>query len=151
DLLKWLVRYKINELFAPNPIILGLSEAIIENDLELPNLVHIAQAGEALTLSEKLERFFSARSRAQLHNHYGPTETHVASSYDLPRDPSKWPSVAPIGRPIWNTRVYVLDAGLQPVPAGVAGELYIAGAGLARGYFGRAGLTAERFVSDPFG
>src|SRR5205085_8445156 len=95
--------------------------------------------------------YFGSASSARLHNHYGPTETHVVTSYDFSTDASEWLLSPPIGRPIWNTRVYVLDGGLQAVPVGVSGELYIAGAGLARGYLGRAGLTAERLVADPYG
>ncbi|WP_272923994.1 amino acid adenylation domain-containing protein, partial [Streptomyces sp. SID3343] len=146
----WLDEQQVGELFAPNLVLQSLAEAAVEQGRTLPRLLTIAQAGEALTPSRLLREFHRSAPGRTLHNHYGPTETHVVTAHPLSGDPDDWPLSAPIGRPIANTRAYVLGKGLQLTAPGVVGELYIAGAGVARGYLGRPGLTAERFVADPY-
>ena len=141
----------MTELFAPNLVIEALAEAAIEQECGLAKLTDIAQAGETLSPSPHVQEFCRRRTNRKIHNHYGPSETHVVTTYTLPQDTSKWPPQAPIGRPIWNTRVYVLDGNLEPTPTGIPGELYVAGVQLARGYLQRPAESAERFVADPFG
>jgi amino acid adenylation domain-containing protein len=98
-----------------------------------------------------VRRVLQACPRTVVIDLYGPTEVTVYATRHAERDAAAVGPVMPIGRPMANTRAYVLDGGLRLVPPGVTGELYISGAGLARGYVNRPGLTAERFVADPFG
>ncbi|MCB5181244.1 non-ribosomal peptide synthetase [Streptomyces antimicrobicus] len=151
ELARWLDREGATELFAPDLVVNAVCEAADELGLELARLRHVRQAGEALRLTDQVVRFFRERPHVSLHNEYGPSETHVITAAALPADVDGWPATAPIGGPIWNCRVYVLDETLRPVPPGVAGELYLAGANVGRGYLNRPDLTAARFVADPFG
>ena len=114
---------------------------------------YLVLGGEALT-SQMVERIEALHPNCEIVNHYGPTETTVGSlalrlrDYDWKKSPRRG---IPIGRPLANTQVYILDLHGQPAPTGVAGELYIAGAGVSAGYFNQPERTAERFLPDPFG
>ncbi|HYR08117.1 MAG TPA: amino acid adenylation domain-containing protein, partial [Longimicrobium sp.] len=113
------------------------------------SLTRVICSGEALPPA-LVQRFHERMPESvELHNLYGPTEAAVDVTY-WACERAESIQVVPIGRPVWNTRMYVLDAGLRPVPAGVPGELYIGGVQVARGYLGRPALTAERFIPDPF-
>jgi amino acid adenylation domain-containing protein len=112
-----------------------------------PGLTRINLAGEALPRA-LVETLYGTDAR-EVYNLYGPSETTTYSTAALVAAGES--SVPGIGRPIFNTRAYVLDPELNPLPIGVPGELYLGGAGVARGYLGRPALTAERFVPDPFG
>ncbi|MGH8547300.1 MAG: amino acid adenylation domain-containing protein [Methylococcales bacterium] len=115
----------------------------------LTTLRTIVVAGEACW-SDLIGRHYQALPQVSLFNEYGPTEGTVWSSvYRF--QPEDAQTTVPIGRPISNIRIYLMDAHLNPVPIGVPGELYIGGAGLARGYLNRPALTAARFIPNPFG
>ncbi|GGA37428.1 hypothetical protein GCM10007416_07920 [Kroppenstedtia guangzhouensis] len=114
----------------------------------LHELKYLLIAGEVLS-KDLVQQFCNIGSTAQLHNLYGPTEaTVIATSFPL-SEHERYVNV-PIGRPIANVRIYILDPQEQPVPIGVVGELYIAGASLARGYLNNKVLTDEKFRPDPF-
>jgi amino acid adenylation domain-containing protein len=105
-------------------------------------------AGEALTV-ELQERFFAVLPNAELHNNYGPTEAGVVTYWQCKRGLGE--ITVPIGRPIANTQIYIMDRAMQPAPIGVPGELHIGGVQLARGYLARPELTGKAFIPNPFG
>ncbi|MFB8009813.1 amino acid adenylation domain-containing protein, partial [Nocardia sp. NPDC056000] len=128
------------------PSMLDQFLATVPEGLRDTALSRVLCSGEALPASV-VSRFAAAAPNILLHNLYGPTEAAIdVTSAEVRAD-----SPVLIGAPVWNTRTYVLDAGLQPVSPGVVGELYLGGVQLARGYHGRVALTASRFVADPFG
>ncbi|WP_244561557.1 AMP-binding protein, partial [Ensifer aridi] len=114
----------IEQLFLPYVALNHFAVVWSAHPVLLPSLTEIYTAGEQLQATPVLRAFFEAHPKAKLINQYGPTETHVVAEHRLSTDPSTWPRFPPLGRPIANTRLYVLDDHGQPVPFGAVGELY---------------------------
>lgn len=140
----------IQRLFVPPVVANLLAEIINQQHIELPELKEIIVAGEALYISEALFQFLSAHQHCQLYNHYGPTETHVATLATIKIKDCLPAGSQPIGRPLTNAAVYVLDSSKNLLPYGATGELYVAGSGLARGYLNDPKRTVECFIDNPF-
>ncbi|HBL31161.1 MAG TPA: non-ribosomal peptide synthetase, partial [Acidobacteria bacterium] len=129
----------------------GLFHQLVDDQLDrLQGVRQLLAGGDVLSVPH-VEKLLARFPHLRLVNGYGPTENTTFTACGSPADPQAVGSSVPLGRPIANTRVYLLDRDLQPVPIGVPGELFTAGDGLARGYFQRPELTAERFVPSPFG
>ena len=145
---------RIERLFLPFVALQQVAAAALAAGEDGPafpaSLREVMSAGEQLFVTPQVAELFSRLPGAVLYNHYGPSETHAATWLALTGDPARWPERPAIGRPVDHARVFLLDAGLQPVPMGAAGEVWIGGPGLGRGYLGRPDLTAERFLPDPF-
>ncbi|MFJ7237648.1 amino acid adenylation domain-containing protein [Streptomyces olivaceus] len=134
----------VTRLFLPASALhqIALHAATGSSRLQLRNIVC---AGEQLQVTRAVKEWLSTMPGCRLHNHYGPTETHVVTAHTLDGSPGTWPDLPPIGRPLPHVRTLLLDDQGRPIPDGAPGELYLGGSCLADGYLGRPDLTAERF------
>src|SRR5690606_34285398 len=152
-LFEFIVEHRIERMFLPYFALQMLAEGLDGHLATLPDgapldcaLRQVITAGEQLRIEPKIVRFFQHLPGCRLHNHYGPTETHVVTALELEADPATWPRLPGIGVPIANARIYVLDPQGRALPDGAVGELYLAGPVVARGYLARPELSAERFL-----
>ena len=141
---------ELHRLFLPFVALQQLAEAAAPRGLDCVRLREVITAGEQLRITPAITNLFSRLGQCRLVNQYGPTEAHVVSEFELQGPTQSWPPLPPIGRPIANVRLFILDERMRPVPPGVTGELYIGGRCLAQGYFNDPQRTTERFVPDPF-
>ncbi len=150
QLLDFLVRHSVNRMFIPVVMLQQLAQAFCETNATAPLLKQVIPSGSQLQITDEIRRFFAAMPGAELHNNYGPSETHTITRYALPATIEDWKPLPAIGFPFSNTTIHLLDEKNQLVPIGAQGELCIGGAQLARGYRDQPALTAEKFVPDPF-
>ncbi|HEY0023408.1 MAG TPA: amino acid adenylation domain-containing protein, partial [Longimicrobium sp.] len=148
---RWIVEERVERVFLPFVALQHVAEAALAQGIVPAALREAQTAGEQLRVTEPIRRWMGQMPGCSLANHYGPSETHVVTALTLPAGgAAEWPALPTIGRPIANTQCHVLEPGGVQAPPGVPGELYLGGENVARGYLGRPGLTAEKFVPDPF-
>jgi len=145
-----LIEGRIERVFLPCATLQSLAEFAIHDKCASPQIREIITSGEQLRITPQVRQMFAKLGDCVLDNHYGPTAAYVASAYRLPGDQAQWPDVAPIGQPIANSQLYVLDGQMRPGPIGAAGNLYISGDCLTQGYLNCAEATAEKFLPNPF-
>jgi amino acid adenylation domain-containing protein len=139
--------HRVERVFLPFVALQQLAEAFLETRVTAASLREVITAGEALHLTPALLELFRLHPQARLINQYGPTETHVVTSYALPADVASWRGLPPIGRPIDDTQIWILDARGRRCPVGVLGEVWVSGAAVALGYLHNEKATAERFCA----
>lgn len=140
----------VHRLFIPAVALQQLAEGFCAKPRISAALRKVIAGSEQLQITRSIARMFRELANCALHNEYGPSEAHVVTELALRDEVDAWPERPSVGRPIYNTQIYILDGQMQPVPIGVPGELFIGGAGLARCYLNRPDLTAERFIPNAF-
>ncbi|MFJ8047981.1 amino acid adenylation domain-containing protein [Streptomyces luteogriseus] len=141
-----LAEHRVDRLFLPAAALHQIAQRGLRATAR-PPLRDIVCAGEQLQVTEAVAGWLRSLPGSRLHNHYGPTETHVVTAHVLDGDPQTWPALPPIGTPLPHVRTWILDMEGRPVADGEPGELHLGGACVAEGYLGRPDLTAERFTT----
>jgi amino acid adenylation domain-containing protein len=148
-LAEFISQQAIEKLFLPVTALLQLAEAI-DGSSQIPTaLCEVITTGEQMRITPAVANLFR-QTGAILHNHYGATEFQDATTHTLDGNPESWPTVVPVGCPLHNVQVYILDEAQQPLPVGEEGEFCIGGVGVARGYHNLPDLTNEKFISNLF-
>ncbi|MEH2355898.1 amino acid adenylation domain-containing protein [Nostoc sp.] len=140
----------IGKVFLPVSLWQQLAEIYGEQEHLFQNIREAIACGEQLQITQPMIKLFKRLENCTLYNFYGPTEADLVTAYTFSQKPDEWPIYPPIGKAAVNVQVYLLDQNLQPVPIRIPGELYVSGAGLARGYLNRADLTDQKFIPNPF-
>ncbi|WP_225035703.1 polyketide synthase [Winogradskyella sp. SM1960] len=146
-LLNYIEKQQVNRLFLPFVALQALAEAALSTEVYPESLKEIMTAGEQLKITSQVRNFFTKLRGCVLFNQYGPTECHVVTELKLEGEPSNWPALPTIGKPISNTSIFILNDKQEVVPDGTLGELCIAGDCLAEGYLNNKILTEEKFVN----